>query len=299
MIRMLATPRGLALPRRLLQGSLLAVAAPRAPTSIRALSSAARNGSSDGFYVSKKAVKTTLLLGAALTGGYLYLGRENADRKEIRLVLQRSRLSLERGDVEQSMKEKEKAFELLKAKFPHDKDVIAMAMAIGALYEKSEQFAAAIPFYLEALQYMPLETSLVAREDLRVVTMDRLGQCYKQIEDSEAAEKYFKQAIEVYDQLKGQLSLSPDSDHAPSVLSKLDEDALNVYLHYTLLLTTLQRPEDAARARRRLTTIARGDPQLRGLVAKIERQVDEYIALERIREERKLRELKRGEGSES
>jgi hypothetical protein len=59
-----------------------------------------------------------------------------------------------------------------------------------------------------------------------------------------------------------------------------------------VLLSTQQRPEDAARARRRLTTIARGSPQLRSQVAKIERQVDDYIALEKIRAERKLMEAK-------
>jgi hypothetical protein len=110
--------------------------------------------------------------------------------------------------------------------------------------------------------------------------------------DAEAAETHFKQAVEAYDQLRGRLSLSPASENEPSVLSKLDEDALNVFLHYAVLLSTQQRPEDAARARRRLTTIARGSPQLRSQVAKIERQVDDYIALEKIRAERKLMEAK-------
>ncbi|GMF09572.1 unnamed protein product [Phytophthora lilii] len=175
---------------------------------------------------------------------------------------------------------------------------MAMAMAIGAAYEKADQFAKAIPFYHEALEYMPLETRVVYREDLRVVMFDRLGQCYKQIGDSEAAEKHFKKAIETYDQLKGHLALSPESDSEPSILFKFDEDILNVFLHYAVFLTTMQRPEDAARARRRLTTIARGSPQLRSQVAKIERQVDDYIALEKIREERKLTEIKGDEGSD-
>ncbi|KAG6615479.1 Tetratricopeptide TPR2 [Phytophthora cinnamomi] len=250
---------------------------------------------SDGFYVSKRTVKTTLLLGAALAGGYFYLEREDADRKEIRLLMERSQLSLEKGDIEQSMKEQQKAFETLKTKFPGDKSNIAMAMAVGASYEKTDQFAAAMPFYHEALQYVALEARIVYREDLRIMILDRLGQCCKQAGDPEAAEKHFKQAIEAYDQLKGKLSLSADSTSEPSILSKLDEDVLNVFLHYTVLLTTQQRSDDAARARLRLTSIARGSPQLRSQVAKIQRQVDDYLALEGIREQRKLQELK-GDG---
>ncbi|GMF30124.1 unnamed protein product [Phytophthora fragariaefolia] len=116
--------------------------------------------------------------------------------------------------------------------------------------------------------------------------------------DPEAAEKHFKHAIEAYDQLKGQLSLSAESNNEPSILSKLDEDILNVFLHYAVLLTTLQRSDDAARARQRLVSIARGSPQLHGQVPKIQRQVDDYIALEQIREERKVRELIGDEGSD-
>ncbi|KAF1792559.1 Tetratricopeptide repeat-containing domain [Phytophthora cactorum] len=104
-----------------------------------------------GFYVSKKAVKMTLVLGAALTGALLYLERENADRKKIRYLLELGQLSLEKGDIEQSMREREKAYHLLKRKFP---------------------------------------------QGLRVLMLDRLGQCYKQTGDPEAAVEHFKQAIE-------------------------------------------------------------------------------------------------------
>ncbi|KAG6971238.1 hypothetical protein JG688_00004505 [Phytophthora aleatoria] len=214
-------------------------AAPASAAPIRALSTApiralsnARDGRSDGFYVSKKAVKMTLVLGAALTGALLYLERENADRKKIRYLLELSQLSLEKGDIEQSMREREKAYDLLKRKFPQGTLVIAMAMMIGASYEKTEQFTEAIPFYTEALKNVALETRLVHCEDLRVLMLDRLGQCYKQTGDPEAAVEHFKQAIEAYDQLKGKLSLSSDSDKEPSILAKLDEDILN-----TMLLT--------------------------------------------------------------
>ncbi|KAG2834351.1 hypothetical protein PC129_g3956 [Phytophthora cactorum] len=287
----MAARRGLLLPRRVQQ------AAPASAAPIRALSNA-RDGRSDGFYVSKKAVKMTLVLGAALTGALLYLERENADRKKIRYLLELSQLSLEKGDIEQSMREREKAYDLLKRKFPQDKSVIAMAMMIGVSYEKTEQFTEAIPFYTEALKNVALETRLVHCEDLRVLMLDRLGQCYKQTGDPEAAVEHFKQAIEAYDQLKGKLSLSSDSDKEPSILAKLDEDILNVFLHYAVLLTMLQRPDDAAHARRRLTTIARSSPQLRGQVARIKCQVDDYIALEKIREERKLMEANGDEGSD-
>ncbi|KAG7390430.1 Progesterone-induced-blocking factor 1 [Phytophthora pseudosyringae] len=234
MLGRLAARRGLVLPRKLLQGAS-ALAAPRVATA-RALSTAARGGRGDGFYVSKRAAKSTLVLGAVLTGGFLYLKREDADRKEIRLLLERN------------------------------KDAVTMATTIGVSYEKMDQFAKAIQFYRKALENLPVEMSVVYREDLRVQLLDHLGQCYKQTGDSETAEKHFQQAIEAYDQLKGKLSLSPDSDNDPRVLSKLDENLLNVFLHYVVLLTTLQRPDDAARARRRLSTIARGSPHLRGQV---------------------------------
>jgi len=55
-----------------------------------------------------------------------------------------------------------------------------MAMAIGASYEKTDQFAAAVPFYREAMENLELEQRVVYREDLRVVLLDRIGQCYKQ-----------------------------------------------------------------------------------------------------------------------
>ncbi|ETM99752.1 hypothetical protein, variant 2 [Phytophthora nicotianae INRA-310] len=224
--------------------------------------------------------------------------RENADRKKIRFLLELSQLSLEKGEIEQSMRERKEAYNLLKKKFPHDKSVVAMAMMIGASYEKTEQFEEAIPFYSDALENITLETRMVQCEDLRVVLLDRLGQCYKQTGDPVAAEKHFKQAIEAYDQLKGKLALSSDSDLEASILSKLDEDILNVFLHYTVLLTVLRRPDDATQTRRRLATIARGSPQLRGQVARINRQVDDYIALEKIREERKLVETKVDEESD-
>ncbi|ETI31770.1 hypothetical protein, variant [Phytophthora nicotianae P10297] len=297
MLAKLAVRRGLVLPRRL--QTLPPLAAPRVLTTplIRALSNAS-SGRPDGFYVSKKAVKMTLALGAALTGGILYLERENADRKKIRFLLELSQLSLEKGEIEQSMRERKEAYNLLKKKFPHDKSVVAMAMMIGASYEKTEQFEEAIPFYSDALENITLETRMVQCEDLRVVLLDRLGQCYKQTGDPVAAEKHFKQAIEAYDQLKGKLALSSDSDLEASILSKFDEDILNVFLHYTVLLTVLRRPDDATQTRRRLATIARGSPQLRGQVARINRQVDDYIALEKIREERKLVETKVDEESD-
>ncbi|ETK92004.1 hypothetical protein F441_04629 [Phytophthora nicotianae CJ01A1] len=317
MLAKLAVRRGLVLSRRL--QTLPPLAAPRVLTTplIRALSNAS-SGRPDGFYVSKKAVKMTLALGAALTGGILYLERENADRKKIRFLLELSQLSLEKGEIEQSMRERKEAYNLLKKKFPHgtlavyllflaigitvtpmpDKSVVAMAMMIGASYEKTEQFEEAIPFYSDALENITLETRMVQCEDLRVVLLDRLGQCYKQTGDPVAAEKHFKQAIEAYDQLKGKLALSSDSDLEASILSKFDEDILNVFLHYTVLLTVLRRPDDATQTRRRLATIARGSPQLRGQVARINRQVDDYIALEKIREERKLVETKVDEESD-
>ncbi|KAL3659713.1 hypothetical protein V7S43_015387 [Phytophthora oleae] len=81
--------------------------------------------------------------------------------------------------------------------------------------------------------------------------------------DLETAEQHFKQVIKVYDQVKGKLSLSPEAPNKRSDLSKLEEVIIDVLFHYTLLLTTLQRPDDAARARQRLTTIVRGSPKLR------------------------------------
>ncbi|POM57723.1 Hypothetical protein PHPALM_37730 [Phytophthora palmivora] len=287
---MLGKVAGFVLHRRVLRGAPTLATQHLFP--VRALSNAARGDRGDGFYVSKKAVKMTLVVGAALTGGYLYLEREDADRKEIRVLLEQSQLSLENGDSDQSMRDLEKAFDLHKTKFPQDKGVIAMAMAIGASYEKKDQFAQAMPYYSEALELTPLESRILYRENLRVLMLDRLGQCAKQTGDLETAEMHFKQAIEIYDQLKGKLSLSPESDKEPSILSKLDEDILNVFLHYAVLLTTQQRPDDAARVRQRLTTVARGSSQLRSQVMKINRQVDDYIALEKIREERKLEETK-------
>ncbi|OWZ11792.1 hypothetical protein PHMEG_00015141 [Phytophthora megakarya] len=285
MLKKLATRSGRALHRRVFPRvpALAAVATP-----IRALSSAARGGGPDGFYVSKKVVKLTLVLGAVVTGGYLYLEREDADRKEIRLLLEQSQQSLENGDMKQSLKELEKAYDLHKMNFSDEKGMIAMAMAIGAAYEKMDDFDEAMMYYREALEFVSLEESVIQREDLRVLVLDRLGQCSKQSDDNEAAEKYFKQAIETYDQLKGKLSLSHESDHETSILSKLEEDILNVFLHYAVLLSMQHRPDDAARARQRLTTIARGSPQLRNQVAKINQQVDDYIALEKIRQERTL-----------
>ncbi|KAF1780085.1 Tetratricopeptide repeat [Phytophthora cactorum] len=132
MLGRMAARRGLLLPRRVQQ------AAPASAAPIRALSNA-RDGRSDGFYVSKKAVKMTLVLGAALTGALLYLVR--------------------------------------RASYPL-------------------KFTEAIPFYTEALKNVALETRLVHCEDLRVLMLDRLGQCYKQTGDPEAAVEHFKQAIE-------------------------------------------------------------------------------------------------------
>ncbi|KAL7994182.1 putative tetratricopeptide-like helical domain superfamily [Plasmopara halstedii] len=258
-------------------------AAPRVALN-RTLSNAAHNSSLDGIYVSKKALKTTLALGAVLTGGLLYL-RENADRKKVRLLLERSRLSLEKGDFEQFQKEREKAYVFLKQKLPEDKSVIALAMAIGASYEKTDEFAKALLFYSEALENVKLEKRILQCENLRILLLDRLGQCCKNIGNTDSAEKHFENAVKVYEQLKAELSLASESEYDTSALAKLDKSILNVLLHYVVLLVMLQRPDDASRARQRLTTIARASPQLRGQVAKIDCQVEDHIALEKIRME--------------
>ncbi|GMF30126.1 unnamed protein product [Phytophthora fragariaefolia] len=44
--------------------------------------------------------------------------REDADREEIQSLMERSQQSLEKGDVEQSMRDQQQAFNLIKAKFP-------------------------------------------------------------------------------------------------------------------------------------------------------------------------------------
>ncbi|TDH71264.1 hypothetical protein CCR75_002811 [Bremia lactucae] len=269
------------------------------PAPFRALSNAAHATASktDGFYVSKKAVKTTLLVGAALSAGLYYMkAQENADWKKLKLLLGRSQMSLEKGDIEQFKKVQEKAYGFLKKKFPDDKSVIALAMAIGASHERTDHFSQAIPFYQEALENIALEKRFIHREDLRIVMLDRLGQCYKKVGDLEAAEKHFHQAIEVYDQVKASISLTPGFENEGRIILKLDEDILNVFLHYVILLTVLQRNDDIERARLRLSTIARNSVQLRGEVAKINCQVDDYIALEKIREERKIRKTKSDEG---
>ncbi|KAL7679913.1 putative tetratricopeptide-like helical domain superfamily [Plasmopara halstedii] len=272
-------------------------AAPRVALN-RTLSNAAHNSSLDGIYVSKKALKTTLALGAVLTGGLLYL-RENADRKKVRLLLERSRLSLEKGDFEQFQKEREKAYVFLKQKLPEDKSVIALAMAIGASYEKTDEFAKALLFYSEALENVKLEKRILQCENLRILLLDRLGQCCKNIGNTDSAEKHFENAVKVYEQLKAELSLASESEYDTSALAKLDKSILNVLLHYVVLLVMLQRPDDASRARQRLTTIARASPQLRGQVAKIDCQVEDHIALEKIRMERKLMEAKGDEKNRS
>ncbi|CEG39334.1 Tetratricopeptide TPR2 [Plasmopara halstedii] len=234
-------------------------AAPRVALN-RTLSNAAHNSSLDGIYVSKKALKTTLALGAVLTGGLLYLERENADRKKVRLLLERSRLSLEKGDFEQFQKEREKAYVFLKQKLPEDKSVIALAMAIGASYEKTDEFAKALLFYSEALENVKLEKRILQCENLRILLLDRLGQCCKNIGNTDSAEKHFENAVKVYEQLKAELSLASESEYDTSALAKLDKSILNVLLHYVVLL-------------------------LRGQVAKIDCQVEDHIALEKIRME--------------
>ncbi|KAK1930195.1 hypothetical protein P3T76_014428 [Phytophthora citrophthora] len=72
----------------------------------------------------------------------------------------------------------------------------------------------------------------------------------------------------------------------------MDKVIINVFLHYTVLLTVLQRPDDAARARQRLTAIVRSSPILCSQEKNITRQVENIIALVKLDEERKLR----GEG---
>jgi hypothetical protein len=57
--------------------------------------------------------------------------REDADRKEIKLLLERSQSCLERGDIEQSLKEQVKAFDLFKLKFPQGTSLHLVVRYVG------------------------------------------------------------------------------------------------------------------------------------------------------------------------
>ncbi|KAL3659712.1 hypothetical protein V7S43_015386 [Phytophthora oleae] len=69
------------------------------------------------MYVSKKAVRRTLTVGAVVVGAIAYMTRVDPDRKEIGLLWKRKLEKVE--DIDQFLREKEKAYKLMCEKFPN------------------------------------------------------------------------------------------------------------------------------------------------------------------------------------
>ncbi|KUG00408.1 hypothetical protein AM587_10001421 [Phytophthora nicotianae] len=99
--------------------------------------------------------------------------------------------------------------------------------------------------------------NVATRERNRVVTLDRIAQSYENRGHVKTAERYFKQAINAYDQNRGRRELSKASKSQAVDLAALDREIPGVLFNYSQLLVANKRWNEAGNTLQRALTLAR------------------------------------------
>ncbi|RLN92596.1 hypothetical protein BBJ28_00022275 [Nothophytophthora sp. Chile5] len=238
---------------------------------------------------------------------------ELKEAKRLLLLFQESVQKVDTGDIEQALKYNAESFEASKSLVRRRKDslpssysrtMILWTNKHAKLCQALGRHAAALPYYLEALEYIPQVSDVLERTQLHMSTLLSIASCYEKrlaacllSGNLKASERSCKQAIDAYDQFQGQASLSLIPERDVNKRFELDVLAMSALTGYATLLFLLGRSEEISQTRKRVAAIVRGSPQLRSNEEELLDQFDDFVALEKMRVERH-KQLDHEEGSD-
>lgn len=85
-----------------------------------------------------------------------------------------------------------------------------------------------------------------------MVTLDRIAQCYQDVGEQEAADRYYRQAIRGYENYR---KMRDEAD--PDAVMRIDSEIMGVMHNYAQQLAHLQRWEDARIVLQRALSLAK------------------------------------------
>ncbi|ETI31756.1 hypothetical protein F441_21211 [Phytophthora nicotianae CJ01A1] len=208
-------------------------------------------------WVKKEVALLAFMLAAGVTGVHFYQSREGAPVKQVERLVKQAEQSAKEGDPKQALKHCLHAYDVIKDTNPHDRHLFELAFSIAAQYESLGRGTPATNYYLDALEHNSREMNVATRERNRVVTLDRIAQSYENRGHVKTAERYFKQAINAYDQNRGRRELSKASKSQAVDLAALDREIPGVLFNYSQLLVANKRWNEAGNTLQRALTLAR------------------------------------------
>lgn len=141
-----------------------------------------------------------------------------------------------------------------------------LAFAIAAQYETLGKTNQALQYYQEALGNLSYVPDPSTRVMSRVVTLDRIAQSYQDRGEQVQAERYFREAIDVFD--KSRASAAPTDDKTD--VAPVDREIPAVLYNYGQQLLHLQRYDDAHAQLSRSLALATDSSLPADRIAKIE-----------------------------
>ncbi|TYZ65945.1 hypothetical protein PybrP1_006113, partial [[Pythium] brassicae (nom. inval.)] len=221
-------------------------------------------------WLRKEAQVLSALLVVGTVGVYVYQNRENAPNKQVLKLLARAEECAKDEDRETAVRLCLQAHALTKATNSRDRHLFELAFAIAAQYETLGRVNKALLFYQEALGSLPYVPDAAKREASHVVTLDRIAQCFQDKGEQTRAERYYREAIDVYDKsLRRATGVTP-AESSGDAGEQVDSEIPAVLFNYGQQLMHLGRWEEAATQLRRARKLANEASLSSEHVAKIE-----------------------------
>ncbi|KAL7679693.1 putative tetratricopeptide-like helical domain superfamily [Plasmopara halstedii] len=190
---------------------------------------------------------------AGVTGVHFYKNRESAPVKKVERLIEQAKHCTK----EQALICSRRACKLVQDTNPHDRYLFELAFSIAAQFESLKSSMLALRYYLDALEHNSREPNVAKIDRNRVVTLDRIAQSYENMGFATTAEKYFEDAISVYDQHRGQRELSKATDNDAADLQALDQEISGTLYNYSHFLVKAKRWSKAENSLKRALILAR------------------------------------------
>lgn len=160
-----------------------------------------------------------------------------------------------------AIQQTQQAYKITKATNPNDRHLFELCFAIAAQYETLERPKQATVSYLDALGHLHSVRGAAEREAGRIVTLDRIAQCYQDVGEQEAADRYYRQAIRGYENYRKTReeaeASSSSSDQDPDAQMRIDSEIIAVMHNYARQLLHLHRLGDAQIVLQRALSLAK------------------------------------------
>ncbi|KAL7679720.1 putative tetratricopeptide-like helical domain superfamily [Plasmopara halstedii] len=205
----------------------------------------------------KEVALLAVMVAAGVTGVHFYKNRESAPVKKVERLIEQAKHCAKEKKLEQALICSRRAYKLVQDTNPHDRHLFELAFSIAAQFESLKSSMLALRYYLYALEHNSREPNVAKRDRNRVVTLDRIAQSYENMGYATTAEKYFEDAISVYDQNRGQRELSKATDNDAADLQALDQEISGTLYNYSRFLVKAKRWSKAENSLKRALILAR------------------------------------------